>query len=106
MVDDLQEYRIPDIEIAIRDYRQLVTPPGKVKYFPDSGQLRGIIIANLKHRAEVERIGKPVTIRKSRPLMWWHKPLDHWNADWREHEVPAGELVRDRVTGKLREPVR
>jgi hypothetical protein len=104
--EDLGGCTIQEVEIAIRDYRLRPKIPGKMKPFPGADDLLELVIANRKHRAELDRIGKPVAVRQYRPLMWWHKPLDHWNADWREHEVPAGELVRDRVTGKLREPVR
>lgn len=103
---DLGGCTIQEIEIAIRDYRLQPKIPGKMKPFPGSDDLLALVRAHRKHRAELERIGRPIAGLRSRPLMWWHKPLDHWNADWREHEVPAGELVRDRVTGKLREPVR
>lgn len=98
---DLAACRVDEIEIACREYR--LNP--KNQFYPKSAQLREIIFANRKHRQELARIGTRVQV-ESRPHWWWAKPRNLWSPHWRDDEVPAGEMVRDVTTGKLREPVR
>jgi hypothetical protein len=100
--DDLGGCTIAEVEIAIRDYRLQPKIPGKMKPFPGTDDLLALVQANRKHRAELERLGKPVKV-SSRPLMWWHRPIDRWNPEWQESDVPAGEMVRDTSTAALRE---
>lgn len=100
--DDLGDCTIPEIEIAIIEYRR---DPAN-QFFPKSAQLRAIIAANRKHRADLDRIGPPITSVQNRPICWWMKPRALWQPHWRESDVPAGELVRDKHTGQLRQPER
>lgn len=94
---DLAVCRLDEIEVAIREYRL----NSKNQFFPKSAQIREIVFANQKHRAELARIGPRVHVT-GRPMLWWMKPKQHWNPDWRECEVPAGELIRDEPGGPLR----
>lgn len=103
--DDLGGCTIAEIENAIRDYRLQPKIPGKMKPFPGSDDLLGLVVANRKHRADLERLGAPVKL-VSRPIRWWSKPRSMWAAHWRECDVPAGELVKDAFTGAWREPDR
>lgn len=98
---DLAICRLDEIEIAIREYR--LNP--KEKFYPKSSQLREIVFANRKHRKELERLGPKVTVLP-RPIRWWDKPRSLWGAEWREEDIPPGELVRDADSGQLREPNR
>jgi len=99
--EDLADCTVAEIEVAIRDYRR----GADNQFFPKIGQLRDLIATDRKHRAELERLGKPVRV-SSRPLMWWHRPKDRWNPEWAESQVPAGELVRDTAGAVLRDPDR
>lgn len=99
---DLATCRLDEIEIAIREYR--LNP--KEKFYPKSSQLREIVFANRKHRAELARLGEPIRKTERRPTLWWMQAKIRWPEPWREHEVPAGELIRDAVDGPYREPVR
>jgi hypothetical protein len=107
MVGDLSDLAICDIEKAIETYRKTAFPMGKFKPFPDSGTLRQLAAAELKHRSEV---GSKRALRTEwdppRPNMWWTQSKQRWNADWQESEVPAGELIRDVIAGPLRQPNR
>lgn len=97
---DLADCRLDELEVAIREYRR-----SEEKFFPKIAQLREIVFANRKHRRELSRIGQPVRTA-CRPIRWWDRPRDRWNADWREADISAGELVRDAESGQLREPMR
>lgn len=100
--EDLSDCLIAEIEVAIREYRR---DPAN-KFFPKSADLRGIIGANRKHRKDLERLGNPIKDFDSRPHFWWGQRRQWWQPHWRESDIPRGELVRDQVTGKLREPQR
>lgn len=99
--EDLSACRVDEIEVAVREYRL----DSNNKFFPKSSDLRDIVFANRKHRAELDRIGNPVQVT-SRPLKWWYRPKQRWNSDWLESDVPPGELICDTACGELREPVR
>lgn len=103
-LEDLKEYTVAEIDNAIRDYR---TNP-ESEYFPTPGKLLKILAANKVHRAQVLAIGKPAAFEfgEGRPLKWWYRPKSSWNDTWREHEVPAGEMIRDSIGSALREPKR
>ena len=107
MVGDLIEFAIPDVEKAIEGYRRMPFPPGKFKPFPDSGTLRKLASDERKHREDLAK-SPPISpqFRESRPIMWWAKPKAHWRESWKEGEVPAGQLIRDDLGTKLRQPVR
>lgn len=90
--EDLGGCTIAEIEVAIREYRLKPKIPGKMKPFPGSDDLLELVIANRKHRAEVERLGNAVHV-DSRPLCWWTRPMDQWKPHWREEDIP--EAARD-----------
>lgn len=100
--DDLADCTIPEIEVAIREYRR---DPAN-KFFPKSADLRAIVWANRKHRADLEKIGKPVSNFDSRPIMWWTQPKALWNPNWRENDVPIGQMIKDTTGGPMRLPER
>lgn len=107
MVRDLADLAIIDVERAIETYRKTPFPMGKFKPFPDSGLLRKLAGDERKHREEVQ--GAPPVkpeFGESRPHFWWGQRRQWWQPHWRESDIPRGELVRDQVTGKLREPQR
>lgn len=99
--EDLADCRLDELDVAIREYRR-----GDHKFFPKIGQLREIVFENRKHRHELAKLGAPLRHVKTRPIFWWSQSRKLWNSEWQESEVPAGALVRDAVTGKLREPIR
>jgi hypothetical protein len=107
LVEDLREFAVTDIEWAINTYRKEPPAPGKAKYFPDSGTLR-----KLASKAQHARIEASTPARQlvpefgNRPRLWWMQPKQHWQPHWRESEVPVGEMVRDEIGGKHRQPVR
>lgn len=91
LVEDICEFSVAQIEVAIRQYRQAASS----KYFPTSGQLREILFANKKHADEmatkwVGSEGKPLVPQfgESRPHFWWMKPRQLWQVHWREDEIP------------------
>ncbi len=98
---DLSACRVDEIEVACREYR--LNP--KNQFFPKSAQLREIIFANRKHREELDKLGAPVKV-DSRPIRWWSQSRKFWQPHWREADVPAGEKIKDPVTGAWREPER
>ena len=97
MVQDLIEFPVPEIDMAITLYRR---DPAN-KYFPTPAALRAIVLLGRKERAALDRMGQKVT-PVNRPLMWWHRPKSRWNVGWLEADVPRGELVRDTEDGPLR----
>lgn len=99
--EDLADCTLPEIEVAVREYRRNEANV----FFPKSAQLRAIVSSNRKHRAEVERLGPPVAHLGSRPHCWWMQARQLWQHGWLESEVPPGQKVRDQG-GVLREPER
>jgi hypothetical protein len=103
-VEDLEEFPVPEIEAAIRQYRQ----DPKSRFFPTSGALRGLIAQARRERAAHDRLPRKIVLpgRPMRwfdlPKSWWHK----WNPDWKESEVPEGQLIRDVPGGPWRQPER
>lgn len=97
--EDLGGCTIAEIEVAIREYRLRPKIPGKMKPFPGSDDLLELVIANRKHRAEVERLGNAVRV-DSRPIYWWGQPRERWKPHWREEDIP--EAARE-VYYKLKE---
>lgn len=91
--DDLAGCTIAEIEVAIREYRLKPKIPGKMKPFPGSDDLLGLIVANRKHREELTRIG-PKVISGSRPNIWWTQPPYLWKSNWREEDIPKAEQPR------------
>lgn len=90
-IEDLEEFAIPEIEAAIREYRR--NP--KNKYFPTPGQLRELAIAEMRHRNLQQSRGdglKP-QFGDSRPIRWWYRPREKWNASWREADIPQDEIT-------------
>lgn len=104
MVQDLIEFPVPEVEMAITIYRQTPPLPGKVKYFPDSSALRAIVLEGRRDRAALDRIAPVSAVSVSRPCMWWTRPKNRWNFDWREADVPDGELIKDITGGPFRRP--
>lgn len=83
-VEDLEEFSVVEVEAAARDYRR--NP--KNEFFPRSGQLRDLIYAVRKDRADVERYPRRAP-QESRPIMWW---MTHpWKPHWRESEIPEDD---------------
>jgi hypothetical protein len=104
MVQDLEEFPVAEIEAAIRQYRR----DPKSRFFPTSGALRGLIAQARRERAERDRLPRKIK-PLGRPLMWWTLPRSWWSKwshDWKESEVPAGELIRDVPGGPFRQPQR
>ena len=87
MVQDLSEFSVGEIEAAIAAYRQAPPPPGKQKYFPDSGALRQLAAAERRHRQEVSERA-PLCNFDSRPCAWWYQPKNRWKPHWREEDIP------------------
>lgn len=85
--EDLGGCTIAEVEVAIRDYRLKPKIPGKMKPFPGSDDLLEMIVANRKHRKDLERLGGPVKV-DSRPLCWWSRPPEQWKPHWREEDIP------------------
>lgn len=103
---DLKEFTLAEVENAITAYRQMLMPPGKEKYFPGSDKLRGLVFEARKHRAELERLGPPVPTGNRRPHLWFMLPKTLWHQDWRENDVPPGEMIKDATGGPMRLPER
>ena len=104
MVEDLEEFPVSEIQAAIRQYRQ---DPNS-RFFPTSGALRGVIAQARRERAAQDRRAPRIKL-VSRPIGWWNLPRSwwsKWNPDWKESEVPAGELIRDVPGGPFRQPER
>lgn len=101
-VEDLIEFPLAEIEIAILEYRR----GAENEFFPKPGKLRKIIIGNRSHRAQLERLGDGAGKRDTRPCRWWGINRRLWKPHWRESDVPEGEMVRDQATGKWRQPER
>ena len=101
LTDDLEEFPVAEVEVAIRLYRQ----NSANRYFPTSGALRDIIHAQRRERSEMSRL-KPKVTPLNRPLMWWHRPKSKWPETWLEWEVPPGQLICDEEGGSHREPSR
>lgn len=87
--EDLADCMVAEIEIAIREYRR-----SNQKFFPKIGQLRDIIAANRKHRADLEKVA-PAKLQfgDTRPIMWWRLPRALWQRHWRVSDIPAGETT-------------
>lgn len=99
---DLGGFAIVDVEDAIRAYRR----DPKAQFFPKPGILYSLAAAAQKERRESERhrAAKSPQFGEGRPIMWWTQPRKFWKPHWRESDVPAGHMVRDVETGKLRAP--
>lgn len=105
MVDDLVEFAVSDVETAIRLYRQ----DPKSKYFPSPGVLRKLAGDERRERNKATKSRKLRTEwveGTSRPIRWWGLPRTLWKQEWRETEVPMGEMVRDAKTDIWRAPER
>jgi hypothetical protein len=100
MVMDLAEFGMSEIESGIIAYRQ----DPKSKGFPHPGKLRELCSIARRERAAASRPRQAPG--KTRPMMWWLQDRRMWKPDWLESDIPAGEKVRDQVTGELREPNR
>lgn len=90
MISDLEEFPLPEIDMAIKLYRQQPAAPGKDKFFPDISVLRNIIMVGQRERAALDRDqkGKPKIYQESRPLMWWFHRKRFWKPHWREEDIP------------------
>lgn len=86
MADDLGEFTLAEIEVAIRAYRL----DASERFFPRSANLRELVLAERSARRE-SATGAECKIQfgESRPLMWWTKPKTLWARHWREGEIPA-----------------
>lgn len=84
-VQDLEEFPVPEIEVAIQTYRR----DPKSKFFPTPGVLRGIILEGRKERAELDNLGPAIRNFDSRPIMWWMQPRNLWRDHWLEDDIPA-----------------
>ena len=89
--DDLADCTLVEIEVAIREYRLQPKIPGKFKPFPGSDDLRALVLADRKHRKEMDDLGPPIKNRESRPLRWWEQRRRFWKPHWTEDEIPAHE---------------
>lgn len=89
-IEDLSDYTVAEIEIAVRDYRR--NPENK--FFPKTADLRETCTANRKERASAVGGGGPKLVPQfgeSRPMRWWDKPKQLWRSHWREEEIPEAE---------------
>ena len=96
-LDDLSGASVMDVETACRDWRR---DPKNTK-FPRAANLTEIITKNIADRRENNR---PKAKFQSRPIGWWGQPRKLWKPEWKESEVPNGQMVRDEVTDQLRAP--
>lgn len=100
-LEDLEKYRPMELDRFCRVWR---TNPGN-KSFPKVGQVIQGLNSIRQDVTDAAAAGKrPKHV--SRPLMWWHRPIDRWDASWRECDVPDGELVKDTSTSPLRKALR
>lgn len=100
-LQDLRSYAPPQIEEAIREYRQ----NAENRFFPTTGQLLGILKGIFAQPASRSAMtGRPLP--KSMPNLWWFKPREQWHlfGNWKESNVPMGEKIKH--NGKWREPER
>jgi hypothetical protein len=90
---DLADFAVPDIEEAIRCYRQ----NGRNKYFPTSGQLRDLAKEIRKDRQDIQAHGSSSFDRRgqefgeTRPSMWWLLRREWWKPHWTENQIPEKE---------------
>ena len=98
MLGDLMEYAVVDIETAAEEYRR----DPKSQFFPKPGQLRAL--AGVAAKARSVRANVKALPTDVRPSLWWMQSKAVWKSHWKEHEVPAGEMIRDTPSGKLRVP--
>lgn len=83
LLEDLSEFALSDVEMAIRVYRM----DPKSKFFPTSGQLRALAMQARQDHTEAKRGPIKPVLGESRPLMWWTKPKKLWKDHWREDEI-------------------
>jgi len=88
MVHDLVEFDVPEVELAIREYRQ----DAHNRFFPTSGALRAPILAGRKERAEAEKISRKPLPNDTRPIMWWCLPEVLWKPHWHESDIPIDHV--------------
>ena len=109
-LDDLGKFSINEVEVACRDWRRDV----KNTKFPRAAQICALIEQDRKDRRErkasTDKGFKPSAMDKrpypdgqSRAILWWHLPRKLWKPEWRESDVPDGELILDPETNKLRQ---
>lgn len=103
MVEDLAEFTVPEIEVAIRGWRK----DASKRFFPRGAELAELIRADRKHRRTIGRTGVAVSeFGDSRPIMWWLQQRKFWKPHWREDEIPTdarGDSYRAlKAQGKLR----
>lgn len=110
-LEDLERFTLGEVEVACRDWRRNVAN----KKFPRSAEIVELIRDNKRHVVEASstaerRAAGPDGVAypdgKSRPCMWWHLSKQLWKPDWREADVPVGELIRDTKDSPLRHPER
>jgi len=79
MVEDLEEFTIFDVEVAIRTYRR---DPAN-RFFPRAADLRGLIEADRKERRITggKVRGEP-EFPDSRPAMWEYTRKRFWQRHW------------------------
>lgn len=88
MLEDLAEFKLPEIEVAIRKYRR----EAQNKFFPRGADLRAIIQADKLERFRPVGDAKPYRqpeFGEGRPAMWEYQPKRFWKAHWRVEDLDA-----------------
>jgi hypothetical protein len=109
-LEDLAGAPVAEVDIVCRNWRRNAAH----KHFPRCGELLKALRDNQRDLAP-DRITRPefgarITESngretwESRPCMWWMRPKQLWRPDWKESEVPMGQMIRDDIGGPLRQP--
>lgn len=93
ILDDVREFSVDEIDEACKTYRR----DAANKFFPKSGDIRALILAEHKHQVQLEKLGPPRPRTESRPICWWLQPRKCWQPHWKESEVPRGEIPSPRL---------
>lgn len=87
-VTDLDEFTLTEIDSAILAYRQ----DPRARGFPTPGRLRELASRARQDRAAASR--PRTNLGDVRPCLWWLRPRALWRPNWRESDIPAGEMYK------------
>lgn len=89
MVEDLEEFTIAEIEVAVRNYRR--NPENR--FFPRAADLRGLVLGDRKERRiSASKPGIVPEFGDHRPLAWETLPRRYWQPHWKADDL---RLARD-----------